>query len=90
MFGVRACGCPPSQPHQSFRLSTMMKRTFGPFAGRGSSCCTGTARGMIAGSADFGTTCFFVAADIPAGMRKITATIASDTYREIGITPCMK
>ena len=30
MFGVRACGCPPIHPIQSFRSSAMMKTTFGP------------------------------------------------------------
>lgn len=28
-FGVRACGCPPMQPTQSFKSSIAMKRTFG-------------------------------------------------------------
>ena len=29
MFGVRACGCPPSTPTQSLRSSTAMNKTFG-------------------------------------------------------------
>jgi hypothetical protein len=29
MFGVRACGCPPSAPTQSLRSSTAMNNTFG-------------------------------------------------------------
>ena len=28
-FGVRACGCPPRQPTQSFRSSIAMKRILG-------------------------------------------------------------
>lgn len=89
MLGVRACGWPPRQPHQSFRLSTVMKRTFGPFAGRGSSCVTGTARGMTTG-ADEMAGCvvprFFVAAD-NSGVRSAIVPVshASSVNIETGI-----